>query len=358
MQVRRITILDVAKDANVSPATVSRVLNNNSRVDASLRERVLRSTQKLGYLPNANAQSLITHSTYEIGFLVSDISNSYYGAIARTVENIVNPQQYNLILCSTDEVQLRESTYLQMMVRRHVDGLILNPTCLNNEAISALSHSLPILLMNRKIDSPGFHGDLVDTDGYTGCKLLTEELLRAGHRKIYCVRGPEIYPNARERFRGFVDAMGEYGIEIDSDYPYVFDGHFTTEGGIQAVDHLLSFVDLPTAIISESNMSTVGIMQRLLEYHIHVPEDISLAGHDQIENMQLFTTCPCSAVYDLQAIAQCVGTAILERIENPALDMRQYIFSPTLQQGNSIAPPSATLSRKLSDVKKMRANRS
>ena len=347
MQVHRITILDVAKDANVSPATVSRVLNNNSHVDVVLRERVLQSIKKLGYIPNANAQSLITHNPYEIGFLVSDISNSYYGAIARTVENIVNPQQYNLILCSTDEGQLRESTYLQTMVRRHVDGLILNPTCLNNDAISALSHSLPILLMNRKIDSPNFHGDLVDTDGYTGCKLLTKELLRAGHRKIYCVRGPEIYPNARDRFQGFVDAMRESGIEVDGSYPYVFNGHFTIEGGIQAVDYLFSFTEQPTAILSESNMSTVGIMQRLLDYHIRVPEDISLAGHDQIENMQLFATCPCSAVYDLQAIAQCVGTAILERIQDPGLDMRHYVFEPSLQHGNSIAPPSSTLSEKL-----------
>ena len=353
MQVRRITIVDVAKDADVSPATVSRVLNNNSHVDVALRERVLRSIKKLGYLPNANAQSLITHNTYEIGFLVSDISNSYYGAIARTVENIVSPQQYNLILCSTDEGQLREATYLQMMVRRHVDGLILNPTCLNNDAICDLSHSIPILLMNRKIDDPNFHGDLVDTDGYAGCKLLTEALLHAGHRKIYCVRGPEIYPNARNRFRGFVDAMREHGIEVGPRYPYVFDGHFTAEGGVQAVDHLFSFSDPPTAILSESNMSTVGIMQRLLEYHVDVPEDISLAGHDQIENMQLFAARPCSVVYDLQAIAKCVGTAILERIQNPALDMRQYTFSPTLQHGNSIAPPSSTLSRRLSDVKMM-----
>ncbi|CDC68124.1 transcriptional regulator LacI family [Oscillibacter sp. CAG:155] len=190
----------------------------------------------------------------------------------------------------------------------------------------------------------------MDTDGYTGCKLLTKELLRAGHRKIYCVRGPEIYPNARDRFQGFVDAMRESGIEVDGSYPYVFNGHFTIEGGIQAVDYLFSFTEQPTAILSESNMSTVGIMQRLLDYHIRVPEDISLAGHDQIENMQLFATCPCSAVYDLQAIAQCVGTAILERIQDPSLDMRHYVFEPSLQHGNSIAPPSSTLSEKLRNV--------
>ena len=167
-----------------------------------LRERVLQSIKKLGYIPNANAQSLITHNTYEIGFLVSDISNSYYGAIARTVENIVNPQQYNLILCSTDEGQLRESTYLQTMVRRHVDGLILNPTCLNNDAISALSHSLPILLMNRKIDSPNFHGDLVDTDGYTGCKLLTEGTFAGwASENLLCPRARDLIPTPETVFR-------------------------------------------------------------------------------------------------------------------------------------------------------------
>ncbi|WP_298022028.1 LacI family DNA-binding transcriptional regulator [uncultured Dysosmobacter sp.] len=347
MQPQQVTILDVAKDAAVSPATVSRVLNNNSRVDPALKERVLASVRKLGYLPNANAQSLITRNTYEIGFLVSDISNSYYGTIAREVENIVNPKNYNLILCSTDEAKPREYAYLQMMMRRHVDGLIVNPTCMNNDVIAEFSKFMPVLLMNRHIDHPGFRGDFIDTDGYTGCKLITTELLRAGHRKIYCVHGPFIYPNARMRFQGFVDAMQEYGISVDKNYPYLFNGQFTIAGGKLAVENMLQLSDPPTAIVSESNMCTLGILQQLQRYRIDIPGDISLCGHDQIDNMELFDVKPVSAVYDLQEIAQCVGKTILERIQDPGLAARHYEFQATLSPGNSIAAPSQGLPQKL-----------
>lgn len=350
MQSQSVTILDVARSAGVSPATVSRVLNNNSHVDPALKERVLESVQKLGYFPNANAQSLKTRSTHEIGFLVSDISNSYYGTIAHEIENIVSPQNYNLILCSTDESQAREYAYLQTMRRRRVDGLIINPTCLNDKAVISISKTVPTLLMNRGIGGNDFRGDFIDTDGYTGCKLITSELLRAGHRKIYCVRGPYIYSNAIARFQGFVDAMMDYGIVVDDDYPYVFNGQFTIEGGRLAIKNMLRFPDPPTAIVSESNMSTIGILQQLLRYKINIPDDISMCAHDQLDNMDLFATHIVTATYDLRAIAQCAGKMILERMHNPLPVIQQFTFPPTLTQGNSIAPPSSSLPLKLRGI--------
>ena len=356
MQEQRITILDVARDAQVSPATVSRVLNGNTRVDIDLKDRVLQSVHKLTYIPNANAQSLITHNTYEIGFLVSDISNFYYGTIARAVENIVNPQKYNLILCSTDEQKNREYDYLKTMMRRNVDALILNTTCLNNKLVVDMSKSIPIVLMNRVIDAPDFHGDIVDTDGYNGCKLLTYELLRAGHRKIYCIYGPDIYLNSKDRFRGFADAMAEHGITVSSDYPYLFNGQYTEYGGKCAVENLFTYSDPPTAILSLNNMSTLGVMQQLSHYHINIPEDISLAGHDYLYNMNLFKVQPVSALYDLDAISRCAGNAVLERIHNPDLPIRRYIFSPQISEGNSIAPPSPLLAQKLNAAIKLQKN--
>lgn len=347
MRPHQVTILDVSKDAGVSPATVSRVLNHNTRVDPVLKDRVLDSVQRLNYFPNANAQSLKTRSTYEIGFLVSDIANFHYSTIAREVEDIISPHNYNLLLCSTDETKSREYVYLQMMRRRHVDGLIINPTCWNNSAIVALSQVIPVLLMHRRINDKGFRGDIIETDGALACKLLTLELLRAGHRKIYCVRGPDAYINAIERFQGFVDAMQEYGIQVDESYPYVFDGKFTAAGGKLAVERMLQFSDPPTAIISENNMSTIGILRQLLHYGIRIPEDISLVSHDQIDNMELFNVQPVTATYDLHAIAQCAGKALLERIHEPATNTREFLFPPVLAAGNSIAPPSPHVGEKL-----------
>ena len=103
-------------------------------------------------------------------------------------------------------------------------------------------------------------------------------------------------------------------------------------------------------------MSTLGVMQQLSHYHINIPEDISLAGHDYLYNMNLFKVQPVSALYDLDAISRCAGNAVLERIHNPALPIRRYIFSPQISEGNSIAPPSPLLAQKLNAAIKLQKN--
>jgi len=346
MSQHSVTIFDVAKAAGVSSATVSRVLNKNPHVLPALQSRVMEAAQELGYIPNTNAQSLKTHNTHVIGFLVSDISNSYYSSIVRLVEDIVNLEQYNLIICSTGESRTREQAYLEMMQSRKVDALVLNPTCLNTQAVLDISRDIPTLLLNRSIDGPGFRGDIIDTDGYRGCYDLTKELLEHGHRKIYCVHGPMFLPNARDRFHGFIRAMSTCGIEVTEDYPYLFDGQFTFQGGVDAVSHFFRFSDYPSAIISQNNLTTLGILAQLKADGIRVPEDISLVSHDRSDNMELMRVCPTVATFDIQAIAKQVGTSILERIRDPELPNRRYLFEPTIVRGNSVGSPSVSLSQK------------
>lgn len=336
---KRATMKDIAREANVSLATVSRALNHDPCVKDAMQARVLDAAQKLGYVPNSIAKSLKTNSTYTIGFLVSDISNNYYISIARTVEDIVSRQGYNLMLCSTGNRQDRELDYLRMLMSKSIDGLILNTTGLNDAFVLEMNKKTPMVLLNRRVMAPEFRGDLVDTNSYLGCYQLTRQLLALGHRKIYAVRGPAHLSNSFERFQGFADAMGESGITVDQQYPYVYTGEFTLQSGVEAIRHLCAMQDRPTAILSQNNMMTIGILEELRRSMITVPEDISLASYDGINNMDLMITRPTSARFDMTAIGERVGQSILARIKNPEQPGQEYIFDPTIVQGNSLGIP-------------------
>lgn len=336
---KRPTIKDIAREANVSLATVSRALNHDPCVTDTMQARVMTTAKRLGYVPNSIAKSLKTNSTYTIGFLVSDISNNYYISIARSVEDIVSRQNYNLMLCSTGNQQGRELDYLQMLMSKNIDGLILNTTGLNNDFILEMNKKTPIVLLNRRIMHEKFKGDLVDTNSYLGCYKLTKQLLAMGHRKIYVVRGPAHLSNSFERFQGFADAMSEVGITIDNDYPYVYTGEFTLKSGEDSIHYMQQMEDMPTAILSQNNMMTVGILKELRRCMIRIPEDISLVSYDSINYMDLMMTRPTSASFDMAAIGEKVGQLILNRIKNPETPNREYIFDPTITPGNSLGIP-------------------
>lgn len=350
MMTRRVTIKDVAKEANVSTATVSRVLNNNQFVDEEICKRVLEVSRKLGYFPDSIARSLKVRSTHTIGFMVSDISNTNHIAVARSVEDVIQAKNYSLILCSTERDKERERRYLMLLMSKNIDGLVLNTSGDNLDLVMEMNKRMPMVLINRRIEVPGFKGDLVDSNNNQGIYELTKQLLTIGHRKIYIVRGPSFLSNSRERFEGFARAMHEIGITVDENYPYVFEGSFTLQSGIQAVDHLCSLDNLPTAILSQNNMMTLGLLKGLRAKNINVPEDLSIVSFHGIENIDLMAIRPTVAYVDNREIGDRVGEAILERIADNTLPNREFILETKIITGNSVGIPTDNLARKLRHV--------
>lgn len=334
-----VTIRDIAREANVSVATVSRTLNHSPNVTDAMRERVLATAEKLGYVPNSAAKSLKTSRSQIVGFLVSDITNHDYIRIAHTVENILRKKGYSLILCSTRNQRERELDYLQMLMSKNIDGLILNTTGFNNDFVLKMNERIPIVLLNRKIESPCFCGDFVATNSYLGCYRLTKKLISLGHRKIFVIRGSTHLNNSIERFRGFTDAMQEAGVSVDDSYPYLYIGEFTRESGINAVKKIQNMQDPPTAILSQDNMSMLGVLEELLRSNFRIPEDISLATYDGIHDADLMSIRPMMALCDRTAIGEQAARSILERIKEPGLENREYIFQPWIVPGNALGFP-------------------
>ncbi len=191
------TIKAVAMDAGVSVATVSRVINNLPNVRPELVVRVNRSIEKLNYFPNTIARSLKFDSTLSIGLIISDISNSFFCYLARTIEDVIQAENYNMFVCSTDNRQNLELSYLKLLLGKKVDGIIINTTGLNDEMISSVSQVLPVVLCGRKIQTRSFRGDFVDSENEEGSYRLTRHLLELGHRRIGIVNGQGIVSPAR-----------------------------------------------------------------------------------------------------------------------------------------------------------------
>jgi len=336
MMKSRVTMQDVAEHAKVSVATVSRVINNSPSVSDAVREKVLASMKALAFVPNYVARSLKMNTSTTVGFMVADISNSYYISMARALEDVVAKYNYNLTVCSTGNDKERELRYLKLYHSQNVAALLINTTGKNDKFILEMNKYIPMIMLNRRIQQPGFVGDYIGEDNFRGSYLLTKQLLAFGHRRIYVLHGPRHFSNSQERLQGFEAAMEEFGVSLPEDYPYYYNANYTVEGGYSGIEHMMKYKIPPTAIISHNNMITVGALHGLAAKRIIAPGDISIAGFETIENLTLMMTRPTVVAYDTTVMGQMAGEAILSRINDPKIPNGESIVQPKLINGNAI----------------------
>ncbi len=333
---RSVTIKDVAAAAQVSIATVSRVINHTGTVKPELADRVQQAIQELNYSPNSVARSLKTASTSTIAFLVSNISDPFFTTIGRGIEDYIKDFGYNLIVCSIDSSKEKELSYLQMLKEKMVDGIILNTTGFNDEAICELSHQLPIVLSNRRINASVFNGDFVDNDNTSGIYQLTQHLIHLGHRKIGFINGPMHLSTAAERHKGFCDAMKSIGITIDDSYPYAYYGNFSAQSGYDGAKKLMKAEDRPTALVLMNSELALGALRYFAESNIQIPEDLSIVSFGDIHNRELLYVTPTVASTNLMGIGYKMGELLLDRINRKnEIANREVCFVTQISYGNS-----------------------
>ncbi len=341
----RTTIKDVAKEAGVSIATVSRVLNRNAYVTESIRKRVYKAVKDLNYIPNTAAKSLKTQRSGIVGFIISDISSDALLVAARSAERVFFEHNYNMILCSTENDPEREKEYLKMLMSKNVDGIILNTTGRDVAEIVEISRHVPMVLYNRNIEDGGFRGDLVDTNNYEISYDLTKQLLNLGHKRIMAICGPSYLSNSKERLNGFRDAMKDSGIEVDGGYPYIYSGEFSRQTGKDAITYMMTLEEMPTAIMSQNMTMSIGALEQCNIMNIRIPDDIAFISYDGIPNADLMRITPTAATYDVAAMGEKIGYSMLERIQSPDISNRKFIFNPEIVLGNSLSIPRSPGSR-------------
>ncbi|WP_068673464.1 LacI family DNA-binding transcriptional regulator [Oceanobacillus sp. Castelsardo] len=274
----KVTIYDVAKEANVSIATVSNVINKKGRIGEKTRKRVHEAMEKLNYEPNMLASALTGKQTKTIGLIIPDLANPFFSELARSIEDRAHELSYNIVICSTDYQEEKENKYISLLKQKRVDGFILASGFENLERVQELmKEDIPVVIVAR--DYPNFSINAVALDDYMGGYQAANHLLQLGHKNIGFI-ALDVYSN-RERIRGFKDALREHHIEPRKDLHFIEDKKqsLVKAGNISAIEYLES-EEIPTAVFACNDLLAIGAIQAIKEAGLNVPDDISIVGFD------------------------------------------------------------------------------
>lgn len=322
------TIYDVARRAGVSPATVSRALSGVPGVSEATRRKVLEAAEELHYSPNYIARSLKKRQTNTIALVISDITNPFFTTLARGVEDKASEHGFNTIFCNTDEDPKTEEAYLELMVRRQVDGLLVS-TCSDGKTLDLLfRRNVPVVLVDRRVkDAPW---DYVVGDSEYGAYELTKHLIEV-HRKekIAIISGPLVISTSRERVEGYERALKEAGILLSKEYVRV--GAYKEDFGYRMMREFLKSGVPIEAVFAGNNVIAIGVVRAVQELGMRIPEDIALAAFDDFDlasALSPFLTVAKQPAYTMGMLAVEV---LLQRIRGENIkERREIILRPEI----------------------------
>lgn len=273
-----VTIKDVARQANVSVATVSRALNGHENVAKAVRERVLHVANQLRYSPHHAARSLSSRRTHTIGVVLPDLYGEFFSELMRGIDQVARERRLHLLVSSYHGNPEEQGEALRAM-RGRVDGLLLmSPFVGGSEFLEQnLSPAMPVVLMNSDVPEDGKPS--LRVDNYGGARAMMQHLLDAGHRRIAFIAGPEDNFDARERLRGYRDALTE---RLPDAKPWILPGDFDEASGHRAGGELLAADARPDAVFAANDMMALGCLFALTQAGVQVPRDIRIAGFDDI----------------------------------------------------------------------------
>lgn len=296
------TIQDVAREAGVSVATVSRVLNNSPSVTEKTRETVLAVIKKLNYQPNLLGRNLRRTETRLILVLLPNIANPFYSRIVKGIEDVGHKNGYNVMLCNTDSKIERERVYIELLKNRLADGVIFMAPVLEREELSEIGGSFPVVQCCEYKE--GADVSHVSIDNRTAAYKAVKHLLSAGHKRIGVISVRNNFVSTFQREGGYKKALEDAGIEYKEDY--IKYGDYSFNSGIRAANQFISMEARPTAIFAFSDIMAIGALRAIRENNLKVPEDIAVAGFDNINFSSMcnpMLTTVSQPKYDMGCIA-------------------------------------------------------
>ncbi len=333
------TIQDVARLAGVAPITVSRVINNSGYFSEEARQKVKAAILELGYVPNTLARSLRSKRTNTLALILTDITNPFWTTVARGVEDAASNAGFSVIFCNTDESESEQEHYLDVLMQKRVDGILLVPVTGDPLAVLTIRRQdIPVVVLDRHLDT--VEVDSVRGDSVGGACQLTRLLTRQGHRRIAILTGPRSVSTAQERVVGYRQALAEAGI-LPQDVCVIY-GEYTLESGSEMARQALGAVPRPTALLASNNFIAIGALKVLREKNIRVPEDLSLVGFDDLPQdlvVDPFLTAASQPAYDMGHRAT---ELLLERLSGQGPEATQEIILPVeMMERRSCGPAPA-----------------
>jgi len=335
-----VTLKQLAARAHVHPSTISRVANHDPglRIAPVTRQRIEALLRETEYRPNGIARGLKLRQTLVLAVVIPDITNPFFAALFRGVEDGASPRGYNVLLCNTDGSPERQRSHLQSLHARQVDGVILASSFLNDPAVRWLRNQrIPYVLVNRYCDEA--HDAFVGSDDVLGGRIATAHLAELGHRRIGHLAGKATVSTGVLRRRGYLDALTERGLPADP--RLVIESGYTEEGGARAAERLLSLDDRPTAVFAVTDMTAVGAFGVARRMGLRIPEDVAIVGYNDIplaSRMMPALTTVHVPIHDFGSVA---ARLLLEQIETGEPSQRRVISSPELIVRGSTAAGAA-----------------
>jgi LacI family transcriptional regulator len=298
---------------------------------------VRKAIAELGYHPDGIARSLKKRSTQTLGLIISDITNPFFTALIRGIEDVANAHGYAIILCNTDERLEKERAYLRLLRSRRVDGLIMAPSGAPGDYDDLFAEvSTPLVFIDRNI--PKAPADAVVVDNVGGARQVVEYLLRLGHRRIASITGVPHISTTSERIQGYRQALENAGLPVHPEL--LRGGNSRLEGGYQAGLALLALAERPTAIFATNNVMAIGLMRAVAERGVRCPEDLSVACFDDFEWASVFRprlTTVAQPTYDMGVKA---AEVLFARLDGGLTgEPQEIVLPPTLVIRDSCATP-------------------
>jgi len=331
-----VTIRTVAEEADVSPATVSRVFNDTAPVEESTRERILEVADRLGYVPNATARSLSLKETQAFGVLLPFLTGEYFPEVIRGLDQAAREENRLLTLSSSHHTSEDLRRALASMHGR-IDGLVLMPPRLHpSDYEEHLPEEVPVVLLNARPE--GHDYSVLSLDNHEGGRLATRHLIAQGHERIAIITGDPTNYEARQRLKGYRTALEEAGGMYAEDY--VVEGAFTRASGKEAMRTLLDVRPRPTAVFASNDYMAMGAIRVLQKTGHEVPADVSVVGFDDLPSARHFT--PALTTVDARMVE--LGTEalslLMERCEGRSTERHVQYLEPRLQvRASTAAPP-------------------
>ena len=309
-----VTIYDVAREANVSMATVSRVINGNTNVKPVTRQKVLDAIEKLGFRPNAVARGLASRKTTSVGVIIPDISNLFVADLARGIEDIATMYKYHIILSSSDQQKTKEIDLFYNMLEKQVDGIIFMGTAITDEHVQAFKQAnIPVILAATVADSEELAS--VNIDYYEAIKDTLEFIYENGKGATGFVTSPLGNRSNELKKEAYLDYWKNEGKNESDIEPYLFDGDDSYQSGMKASEYFLGLENRPQTILVSSDEMALGVIHGLQDQGVRVPEEIAVVGFD---NTRLATmvrptlSTVMQPMYDIGAVSMRLLTKLLQ----------------------------------------------
>lgn len=323
-------IFDIAKKTGFSITTVSRVINDTGLVKEETRQKILQVMRENNYTPNSFAQGLAKKESKTIGMLVPNINNPFYAEMMRAVQDTASINNYAVVAVNTDDSLALEKSTLSTLLAKQVDGLIFaggRDLCEEHNAhVREAAQRVPTVFVCEDIDDPNIY--CVNTKKEEATRLLTEYLIRLGHRRILFVNTQEGFKPSCEKLAGYRAALKRHKLRYTSSL--VLYGNNTVEEGYRAGCRIATGLSGATAILTASDIMAMGVLNALLQHGRSVPDDISVAGFDNIFISEFFNPSLTTAGSSLYEMAQMAAVILDKRISGKPVEERITFLEPKL----------------------------